>query len=193
MKNLIAIFLLLIVVACGDQARNNLPDNQNSIKMDTTGNAIAEKNFKIQIKEYVEAFHKGDADVALYYIYPDLFEYIKIQFPDLNVDMQTVKDSVFHEPMKKMKEMAEDNQVEFEFEIGDITKKVQHKKYKLYLVVNRINLNMGLDTHSFGEEVIGISDDGGANWKFIAKDPETLTGILRMRFPQYVIDELISK
>ena len=89
--------------------------------------------------------------------------------------------------------MAKDKKVEFEFEIGDITKMVQFEKYKLYMVVNRINVKMGLDNHSFGEEVIGISDDGGINWKFIANDPETLSGILRMRFPQYVIDELISK
>lgn len=194
MKNILLMLTALVIMAgCNDSAWINNIGNEQTILMDTAGNAQAEKNFKTQIKEYVVAFHKGDADIALYYIYPDLFEYLKLQFPDQNFDEQIIKDSVFYEPMKKIKKMAEDKQVELEFEIGDISKKIQYKEYKLYMVVNRINLKMGLDNHSLGEEVIGISDDGGINWKFIANDPETLSGILRLRFPKRVIDELSAK
>jgi len=192
MKKLLIIFLLqAVLVGCNQNGKGF--ETNRIIVMDTTGNAMAEKNFKIQIKEYVVAFHNGDADVALNYIYPDLFEYFRLQYPDQDMDIQTFKDSVFIEPMKKVKEMANDKEIEFEFEIGDITKKVQFEKYKLYMVVNRINAKMGLDNHSFGEEVIGISDDGGVNWKFIANDPETLSGILRLRFPKHVIDKLSRK
>jgi hypothetical protein len=197
MKKFIFIsFGLFLLLSCGQEQsvkQNVINDTNGNVAIDTTGNAIAEKNLKMQLKEYLVAFNGGDPDKALYYIYPDIFEYLRKQYPDEKFDMQEIKDTLFIEPIRKMKKLVKEKKISYEFEIGDITKKVNYKTNKLYIVLTYVNAKVKLDKHSMGGEVIAISNDNGINWKFVQNDPETISGILKMKFPQTIIDELLTK
>lgn len=183
----------LILVSCEQNQQKQRPDKNGSIVMDTVGNAHADKKLKAQIEEYLIAFNTGDADKALYYVYPDIFEYLKKQYPDEEFNMQEIKDTIFIEPIKKMKKLVKEKKIEFEFEVGEITRKVNYHDSKLYMVMTYVNAKIGLNKHSLGGEVIAISNDNGENWKFVQNDPETINGILRIKFPQNIVDKLISK
>lgn len=182
-----------LLVSCIQDKQNQNSDNNGSVVIDTVGNAIAEKNLKSQLREYLIAFNTGDPDKALYYIYPDIFEYMKQQYPDEHINIQEVKDSLFIEPIRKMKKLVKEKKISYEFEIGDIIKKVNYETNRIYFVTTYVNAKINLDKHSMGGEVIAISNDNGQNWKFVENDPETITGILKMRFPQDIIDKIITK
>lgn len=181
------------LISCGQNQQNQKYDNNGSVLIDTVGNAIAEKHLKSQLREYLVAFNTGDPDKALYYIYPDIFQYLKQQYPDEQINMQEIKDSLFIEPIRKMKKLVKEKKITYEFEIGDITKKVNYKTSKIYIVITYVNAKVNLDKHSMGGEVVAISEDNGQNWKFVQNDPESIKGILKMRFPQDIIDKLLTK
>jgi hypothetical protein len=197
MKNILFIlFATIILSACGKQKNQQQSDNNGNVIMDTTGNALSEKNMKYQFREYLVAFNTGDFDKAIHYIYPDMFEYLVKQYPDEKLNMQTIKDSIFIEPMKKMKKIAKEKKLNFEFEIGEISKKVNYKDARIYVVLATIVTKSGLDKHSFSDEVVAISSDKGENWQFVQIDqdsPETVKGILNIKYPKSVINELFSK
>lgn len=62
-----------------------------------------------------------------------------------------------------------------------------------------LNVKEKLDKHSIGSKIISISNDNGQNWNFFTYDPydpETfmiVTSVLKMRFPQDIVDKLFSK
>lgn len=183
----------ILLISCVQNQHNQQSDNSTNIVMDTTGNAIAEKNLKSQLREYLVAFNTGDVDKALYFTYPDIFEYIKQQYPDVKVNMQEIKDSLFIEPLKMMKKLVKEKKIKYEFEVGNITKKVSYKDSKLYMVITYVNSKIGLDKNSMGGEVIGISNDNGVNWKFVQNDPKMIQGVLSLKFPRNIIDSLLAK
>lgn len=192
-KLLIISIAAAFLMSCGQNQQNQNSDNNGSVVIDTVGNAIAEKNMKLQLKEYLVAFNTGDPDKALYYIYPDIFEYMKQQYPDEQINMQEIKDSLFTEPIRKMKKLVKEKKIEYEFEVGEITKRVNYHESKLYVVITYVNAKIGLDKHSMGGEVVAISNDNGDNWKFVQNDPESISDILKLKFPQNIIDKLLTK
>ena len=54
------------------------------------------------------AFNTGDHDKALYYIYPDAFEYLIQKYPDEQINMQEIKDSLFIEPIIEIKKLVKE-------------------------------------------------------------------------------------
>jgi len=193
---LITLLATIILSACGNKKIQQQTDNNGNVIIDTIGNALSEKNMKSQFREYLAAFNNGDVDKALFYIYPDLFEYMTKQYPEENVSIQTLKDSIFIKPMKMMKELNNERKIKYKFVIGDVSKKTNYKNSKFYIVLATIETKTGLDVHSFSDEVIAISSDKGSNWKFIQIDqesPQVAKDIIRMKFPESVINELFSK
>lgn len=192
-KFIIISVAVALLVSCGQSQQNQHSDNNGRVLMDTIGNALAEKNLKSQLREYLIAVNTGDPDKALYYIYPVVFEYLKQQYPDEQFNIQEIKDSVFIEPIKKMKKFFKEKKIVYEFKVGEITRKVNYNDNKLYMVITYVNSKVGLDKLSMGGEVIAISNDNGVNWKFVQNDPESIAGILKMKFPQNIVDKLLTK
>jgi hypothetical protein len=194
MTNLLIISITAaFLVSCGQNQQSQNSDNNVSVVMDTLGNAVSEKNMKSQLKDYLIAYNTGDPDRALYYIYPDIFEYFKQQYPDEQINMQEIKDSFFIEPIKKIKKIVKEKKIEYALEVGEITKKVNYNESKLYVVITYINAKNGLNKHSIRGEVVAISNDNGENWKFVENEPEFIQDILKIKFPQYIIDKLLTK
>ncbi len=192
-KLLIISIAAAFLISCGQNQRNQYSDNNGSIVIDTVGNSIAEKNMKSQLKEYLVALNTGDPEKAIFYLYPDIFEYMKQQYPDEEVNMQEIKDSLFIEPIRKIKKLVKEKKIKYEYEVGEITNRVNYHESKLYVVITYINGKIGLDKHSYGGEVVAISTDNGENWKFVQNDPESISEILKLKFPQNIIDILLRK
>jgi hypothetical protein len=192
-KQFIFSFFTVILISCGQVQETHSYDINGNVLVDTIGNTITEKNMKSQLEEYLVAFNTGDVDKALFYVYPDVFEFMRHQYPDEEFDIQEVKDSLFIEPMRKMKILVEEKKVEYEFEIGEIVKMVKYNDSIIYIVLTQVNGKIGLDRHSFGGEVVAISNDSGDNWKFMEYAPEFISEVLELNFPQNVIEQLLSK
>ncbi len=193
------LFILLattLLLSCGKHKSQQQSNKNGNVIMDTIGNALSEKNMKSQFREYLAAFNNGDVDKALSYIYPDLFEYMSKQYPEEKVSVQTIKDSIFIKHMKMMKKLNDEKKIKYSYVIGDVSKKTNYKDAKFYIVIASIETKNGLDVHTFSDKVIAISIDKGTNWKFIQIDqesPKDAKGIIRMKFPESVINELFSK
>ncbi len=192
MKRIISFISLLIFAFC-NQSKTELQNIEASqVLLDTIGNEVSEINMKNQLKEYLVAFNGGDPDKALFYIYPDIFEYLLQKYPDEKITLQEIK-NIMIEPVMKLKKVAQEKKVTYEFEIGEITKSVNYKSSKLCIVINYITTKVKLDKNSIGGEVIAISHDGGKNWKFAQYDPETTPGVLEMKFPNEIVNKFLSK
>ena len=197
-KYLLKITILLVFagfISCKQSNVNTEDDNTKSdIILDTIGNSIAEKELRIQLKDYLVAFNNGDADKAISYVYPDAFVYLKNNYPNDYLNITEIKDSLFIGPINKMKKISQQKHATYEFEIGEILKKVDYKNAKLFKVITRINSNIGMDKHSYGGEIIGISEDKGVNWKFMQNDDIEMTkGVLKLKFPDSVINKILEK
>ena len=192
------IFLLAFISISSISCKQNYEPINDDVRInakvviDTTGNAKAEKNLKNQLAEYYKAFATGEAEKVVHYIYPEVFEFLIQQYPNSNVGFEKLKDSLFIQPLKEIKKLNKDD-IKFEFEIKEITKKVNYKSSKLYVVLTNFNIERNLEKHSSGGEIIAISNDNGRNWKFFQNEPDSNQGILSIKFPQNIIDELLEK
>lgn len=196
MKNslLFSLVSLVIIYSC---VQNNEPKNvlstekETTIRVDTVGNQEIEKNLKDQLNNYLVAFNGGDPDIAISYCYPDMFVWMKQQFP-AEYSMDFVKET-FKKPVREMKKMVKEKKLSFEFKIGEITRRIDLGKDKIYTIVVSVIVKKDFDEISMGDEVVAITIDNGMNWKFIQKDPETTPDILKMKFSQSVVQQVMRK
>jgi|LSQX01.1.fsa_nt_gb hypothetical protein len=201
MKQLFIISIVtILLISCGQKQRNYNSEKSGSIKIDTVENTIAEKKLKTQLREYLIALSAEEIDIALSYLYglPDILEYMKLNFPDEHIDEEVVRNIIFSQ-IRELNKLVKEKKLSYEFEIGDIIKEVKYEKNHLYIVMLYLNVKEKLDKHSIGSKIISISNDNGQNWNFFTYDPydpETfmiVTSVLKMRFPQDIVDKLFSK
>lgn len=186
----------ILFAACVKENKQNDAHNTESIIMDTIGNTREERNMKTQFGEYLRAYNSGNFEKALYYIYPDLFEYISTLYPEENLSLQTIKDSIFIKTIKNLKTLKDEKKMVYKYIIGDVSNSADYKNAKFYVILASIEANFGKDKQIFSNEVVAISTDKGTNWKFFQIDPESpedAKNILRMKFPSSVIRDLFKK
>jgi len=191
-QNLILIGFVILFASCNYQPNNSSTNQRESVIIsDTTDNTAIDSNLKIQIKEYLTAFNGGDPETAISYCYPDMFVWMKQQYPN-EYSIEAVKE-MFREPIREMKKMAREKKLTYDFEIGKITKRIEVGSDRLYTVVVSIIAKKDFDEIKMGDEIIAISIDDGKNWKFIQKDPETAPDILRMKYSDDIVNQIMSK
>jgi hypothetical protein len=191
-QNLILIGFVILIASCNYQPNNSSTNQRESVIIsDTTDNTAIDSNLKIQIKEYLTAFNGGDPETAISYCYPDMFVWMKQQYPN-EYSIEAVKE-MFREPIREMKKMAREKKLTYDFEIGKITKRIEVGSDRLYTVVVSIIAKKDFDEIKMGDEIIAISIDDGKNWKFIQKDPETAPDILRMKYSDDIVNQIMSK
>ena len=193
MKNQVFFLTLLIAASCTKKHKNELSNENPSIIMDTVTNNNIDKNMKVQLKEYLQAFNRGDADKALSYFYPDIFEYARRQYPNDEFDIETFKDTAFIRPVTLMKELVKEKDIRYEMEVGEITKKVDYENNKLYVVSTSMTTIIGKDRNTISGEVVAVSNDNGKTWKFVQNDPSIIRGILKIKFPTKIVNQLLTK
>ncbi len=193
MKQKIAIIGFVILITSCNYQTNNTSTNQkeSTIIIDNTDNSTIDSILKVQIKEYLTAFNGGDPETAISYCYPDMFVWMKQQYPE-EYSIEAVKE-MFREPIREMKKMAKEKKMYYDFEIGKITKRIETDTDKLFTVVVSVIAKKDFDEIKMGDEIIAISTDNGENWKFIQKDPEIAPEILRMKYSQDIVNQIMSK
>lgn len=191
-QKFIIIGFVILTASCNYQPNNSSTNQKEStIIIDNGDNATIDSILKVQIKEYLTAFNGGDPETAISYCYPDMFVWLKQQYPE-EYSIETVKE-MFREPIREMKKMAREKNLTYDFEIGKITKRIETGTDKLFTVVVSIIAKKDFDEIKMGDEIIAISIDNGENWKFIQKDPETAPDILRMKYSQDIVNQIMSK
>ncbi|MDD3893258.1 MAG: hypothetical protein PHE03_13250 [Bacteroidales bacterium] len=191
-QNLIIIAFVILTASCNYQPKNSSTNkNESTIIIDNVDNTTIDSILKVQIKEYLTAFNGGDPETAISYCYPDMFVWMKQQYPE-EYSIEAVKE-MFREPIREMKKMAREKNLTYDFEIGKITKRIEIGTDKLFTVVVSIIAKKDFDEIKMGDEVIAISVDNGENWKFIQKDPETAPEILRMKYSEDIVNQIMSK
>jgi len=193
MKN-IFLFILTIKLFVSCQQPNNSHDvEKKPILVDTIDKSNDEEKMKLQLREYIDAYYTGDADKVLDYIYPDVFEYFKMQNPGEIIDIEEAKKKLIIEPSRMMKKLSSEKQITFEFKVGEVISSANYNENKLFVVVTYVNAIIGKKEKSIRGEVIAVSNDSGLNWKFLENDPELAEGILKMKFPLEVTNSLLNK
>ena len=146
------------------------------------------KIIKTQLDDYLTAFLNGNSDIALTYCYPDLFEFMENQYPELN-SIEEAK-SIFKESIDALKEMAV-NGVKYEFEVGEIKKVVDENNLEIFLIVTYLKVEKGLDSNTSGGEQFAISNDNGKTWKFLEKDANrNYLKVLKLNIPNRIVNQL---
>lgn len=188
-KVIYPILTTLLLYSCYNEPSNKHSYEKNQIAK--ISNDSIENNLKSQLKEYLTAFYGEDPETAIRYCYPDMFIWMKKNLPD-DYNMDLVKD-VFRETVRDIKRSAIKNNLTIKFEVGEITKKIDLETDKLYTVVVYFIAKKKFDEVKTGGEVIGISNDNGLNWKFLDKSPESAPDILRMKFNESIVNQIMSE
>lgn len=193
-------FLLVFLISCNTENQNG-QNNSNS-----TNNGLEEQEafitdytlsvkeydetLKIQSNEYLNAFNNGDADIALFYNYPELFKYMQIAFSyEYTIDeiIELLKKNVV-----ETQQNFEDLGISFEIETGKIIRRVELGETILCRVQTKAIAIKGENSEAVEDFIIAISNDNGKNWKFIKHDPEVIRDVLKSKFSEKVIDHLFS-
>lgn len=188
---------LLIVLAFMSSCVQNPPQigktnrnlsSPNSIIL--LSNSTIEKKLIEQLTEYLSSINGGNPDIAISYCYPDMFIYLKQQYPD-EYSIELVKES-FKELINDMKKSSKERDITYSFKVGDITRRIDLGKDKIYGIMTSVVAKKGFEEISAGGEVIAVSNDNGLNWKFIQKDTISTVPILSYKFTNEVI-QLVMK
>ncbi len=190
-QKFIIIGFVILTISCNNQP-NNFSTNQKetTIIADKSDNAIIDSTLNVQIIEYLTAFNGGDTETVISYCYPDMFVWMKQQYPK-GYSIEAVKEA-FREFLGKMEEVKEKNYI-VDYEIGKINKRIETENHIIFTVEVSLVAKKGSDVIKNVDEIIAISIDYGKNWKFIQKDPEMSPNILRIKYSQDIIDQIMSK
>jgi len=192
MKQKFIIIGFVILTASCNYQQNNSSTNQkeSTIIVENGDNSTIDSILKVQIKEYLTAFNGGNPETAISYCYPDIFIWMERQFPN-DYNIESVKE-MYRESINNLKKTAKEENLTYDFQIGEITNKIDLGDQKLYSVVVSIIAKKKFDEVKLGDEIIAISFDNGSNWKFIQKDPETAPSILKMKFSNDIVQQIMS-
>jgi len=192
MKNTVQLLLILTFFnACNYKSQTeSKKENDINFKIDSVKNTKIEKTLKNQLMKYLIAFNGGDPEKAISYCYPDIFIWMERQFPN-DYNIESVKE-MYRESINNLKKTAKEENLTYDFQIGEITNKIDLGNQKLYSVVVSIIAKKKFDEFKLGDEIIAISFDNGSNWKFIQKDPETAPSILKMKFSNEIVQQIMS-
>lgn len=201
MKKYFLSFLIILSVCCKENISNNqIPmDNEEANNYEIKVELIENNDFskdqflKNQMNDYMEAMFSNDLDRVLDYCYPDMFIWMKKEYPDLIKNNEDLK-KVFLEPMKELNKINKEGVIKATFEVGEITKRLCSKDNitMIYLIENSITMKEKLTEVKKGDENVAISIDKGVNWTFMIKDEEMTREILRYKFSHESINKLLN-
>lgn len=186
------IYILIFLCACVSSSN---PDEQYvESTIDIIDDFKSEKEYdlkmKSQLTDYLEAFNGGDVDKAVSYCYPDMFRYLQDSYPQ-EYSLEFVKKE-FRKMLMDFNNENKLNNVKVEFELGEIIKRLETDSDILVVIVTKVKSKKGYDEIIMGGEVLAISSDEGDNWKFIQKDTETTSKVLKYRFSQESITQIMN-
>jgi hypothetical protein len=148
---------------------------------------------KDQLKDYLDAVYSGNVDKAISYQYPDMFVWMKKTADKLETTY-TIEDlkKEYSKLSAEMRKLKSQGGVEFSWTLDPIEKKAEYNNYLIYTSLTSLIVKNGYDEIKSGDVNICISSDRGKTWKFISKSSEGTLEILRMRFPEYIVQQILN-
>ena len=99
----------------------------------------------------------------------------------------------FKQMMEDFRSQQAKSGLEIEFKIGDIIKRIDLGQDKIYMIVTSIKGKKGYDEYSLGDVTIAISNNNGKDWKFLAREEESTPPIIRMKYSEEIVQEIMKK
>ncbi|UZH56331.1 hypothetical protein JRG66_05560 [Salinimicrobium tongyeongense] len=191
MKNVIYLAALLLFITSCQQNGSTNPEIGQLSHASAKIPSNVEKNLKTQLGEYNHALHGEDSnpEKVLEFIYSDTFTYLKNQHGN-NYSKEMVI-SLFNEPVKRLKAMARENNVTYSTRVGEIVHKVNEGNKLIYTVEIFLDMEYGMEKHTTGDKILGISLDNGKIWKFLEINPNSTAQILGMKFSDNTIKKVL--
>lgn len=195
---LIAFALLIIPIAvCG---QNNNPQRVPPAgwhigeRHPFEGRNKIEQNMLSQIMTYNSALLVGDIANARRYVYQDAITYYKRFYPTIVPDERVLSD--FFKIFSDDYIAAMNTYIEYGIDLKIIPSNIQRQVTygnSIIIVFDVITVMSDGKTpiYSDPESTIGISLNNGTNWTFLTM-MEEIPNILRMRFNQRIIDEVMG-
>lgn len=171
MKNVLYLTILILFVSSCNQNSTGKTELGESFNAHKKISNAADKNLKDQLKEYNNALHGEPSrpQKVLDFIYSDSFTYLKNQNPSTYSEEMVIR--LFNEPVKQLKKMAKENNVKYSTRVGDIIQRVNQGNKLIYKVEIFLDMEYGMEKHTTGDKILGISLDAGENWKFLEINP----------------------
>lgn len=168
-------------------------ENVNKINLVESDDLTKDKFLQIQMDEYMKSILNGNLDIVTDYSYPDILVWINDKYPNTINNREDFK-RIYLEPMKRLNEIKKNNEITVEYEVGEITKRLQSQdgKTMIYLIISSISIKQNLEESKKGDENVAISFDGGKNWTFMIKDIEITNEILDYKFSNETINKLLT-
>lgn len=186
------LFLSFMILSCQQNTNTKKQESGEHTTVNKVESSIQiDENLKNQLKEYNEAMHGANPNPerVLDFIYSDTFTYLKNENPNNYSKEMVIK--LFNEPATKLREMATKNNIDYSSRVGEITKKVNEGNKLIYKVQIFLDMKYGMEKHTTGDEILGISLNNGKNWKFLEFDPATTPQILKIKFSDKTIRTII--
>ena len=144
--------LILVQIACGQSSQSNI---KNTTKPQTAQTITSYPSLKIQAQEVSDATVNGDFGKVIDYTYPTV------------VELAGGKDKMISFMEKDFAQMKKDGLEMISATVGD-AKQIEKIDDKLFALMD-LTLKMKMPGGKVQGEssLIGISEDSGANWKFI--------------------------
>ena len=192
-RTFLYILVILSLLSCN---QNKLPEqsaftNRSEMRLDSIGDPVIESNLTKQLNEYLDAMWGGNIDKAIDYCYSDMFIWMKNELPE-QYSMDLVK-GYFKQLMEDFRSQQAKSGLEIEFKIGDIIKRIDLGQDKIYMIVTYIKGKKGYDEYSLGDVTIAISNNNGKDWKFLAREEESTPPIIRMKYSEEIVQEIMKK
>jgi hypothetical protein len=148
---------------------------------------------KAQLNDYMKALTTGNVDKVVYYEYPDMFIWMKKEAKTLGTTY-TIED--FKKDLIKisddMKSFNGQKGFEISWTFDPIVKKATYKNYLIYTSVTSLIIKKDYTEIKNGDISICVSTDYGKSWKFINKNTNNTKDILKMRFPEYIVQQIMN-
>jgi len=187
---LLAIIFLTSSCQQNQQSNSEIGQIYNQKINQITSNDVDE-NLKKQLNEYNNALYGNNSNPrrVLNFIYSDVFTYLKDQNPNNYSEEMVI--SLLNEPVLQLKKMAKENNLKYKMRVGDIVQRVSEGYKLIYKVEIYLDMEYGMEKHTTGDKILGVSLDNGKNWKFLEITPETTPVILRMKFSNNTISKIM--
>lgn len=159
-----------------------------------TDSMKAERNLISQISAYNSAILHGDINTCASYLYPDAVKYMRHYYSGFNDD--EILAEMFKEisgDMQKAFRKLEENGVCLNIVVPNFVRRVEVDS-DIIIVFNTTSNICSETVFTHFKEMnhqIGISQNGGVNWWFIAENEDTPT-ILKMRYTQDVVNKVMG-
>lgn len=166
---------------------NSCKKNIENLKPEISEQTI-EKNLENDINNYFQSLFDGDVEIGFSYLHKSNIDYLKKEFPnEYNDDVPKEVIKVASEQFRIFKDSLG---AKLELKVETLEEKISNNNCKIYLCKSKLIASINKDSIIEDVHIIGISENGGKNFKFLqADDKEHLKKVLRVSFD----DETILK